>query len=539
MEPYPQGPLRQPRTERPAPRAIDRILVAFLLALIGACLLFKVAESANRLLSTDLVAVAFAEGGDDAYYYLTIARNAARGAGITIDGVEWTSGIQPLWALLCAIAYLAGSDRAAFAILYLASYAFWIGGALLLVLFVQRATRLPFPILAIPLVAGLFLWDRQLNELYVNGMESGLYLSALLLFLVVAQRSAGMTVRTPSLRRAAAMGVSAGILMLARNDGVFVCAFVMLALLVADRSRARFFELVVAGLIACVLVLPWIAYCYWVAGLFVPQSGVATSSALRPFSHPADTIRAFIVSFVPLLFVRLRGILTEPPIVGGLVAAVLTVGLAIAVFRPRSTLADAPTRLVLLALAASNVVLLAYYPLVSSAVQFYERYFGPVKLLIVILLSLVIVAAARRFESSRVFAAAASAVLLAAILSNVYWIAEPWGVAYRGYFGSSAYALARSPFMSDGSRIGMMESGRFGFMLPDRVVNLDGKMRVPALRALQQGKLGEEIARGNFDYILLNIFDEAFFDERAPGWRQGYVPAGKLGTLAVFKRKPQ
>ena len=130
-------------------------------------------------------------------------------------------------------------------------------------------------------------------------------------------------------------------------------------------------------------------------------------------------------------------------------------------------------------------------------------------------------------------------VLLAAILSNAYWIAEPWGVPYRGYFGSSAYALARSPFMSDGSRIGMMESGRFGFMLPDRVVNLDGKMRVPALRALQQGRLDEEIQRGNFDYILLNIFDEAFFDERAPAWRQRYVPAGKLGTLAVFRRKSQ
>ena len=91
--------------------------------------------------------------------------------------------------------------------------------------------------------------------------------------------------------------------------------------------------------------------------------------------------------------------------------------------------------------------------------------------------------------------------------------------------------------MWDGSRIGMMESGRFGFMLPDRVVNLDGKMRVPALRALQQGKLDEEIWRGNFDYILLHDFDEAFFDERAPAWRQRYSEVGQLGTLAVFKRR--
>lgn len=504
----------------------------------GACLAFKAAESVNRLMSSDLVAVAFAEGGDDAYYYLTIARNAARGLGITIDGVEWTSGIQPLWGLVCAIAYLAGSDRAAFSILYLISYVLWIAGAFLLVVFVQRATRLPFPLLAIPLIAGLLFWDRQLADIYVNGMESGLYISALLLFLVVGQRSAGTEVRTPSIRRAVILGLSAGLLMLARNDAVFVCAFVMIALLIGDRSIARLYELMVAGVVACALVVPWIAYCYWVAGLLVPQSGVATSAALRPFSHPLDTIRAFIVSFVPILFIRVRMLLTEYLWVGGLIAALLTTGLAYAVFRPRSPLADRPTRLVLLALAASNVVLLAYYPLVSSAVQFYERYFGPVKLLVVIMLSLVIVGAARRFEASRMFAGVASLAVVAAVLSNVYWIAEPWGVPYRGYFGSSAYALARSPFMSDGSRIGMMESGRFGFMLPDRVVNLDGKMRVPALRALQQGKLDEEIRRGNFDYILLNVFDEAFFDERAPAWRQRYSEDGRLGTLAVFKRKP-
>lgn len=516
---------------------MKKILPILLLMLIGAWLAFKGAESVNRLMSSDLVAVAFAEGGDDAYYYLTIARNAARGFGITIDGVEWTSGIQPLWGLVCAIAYLAGSDRAAFSLLYLTSYVLWIASAFLLVVFAQRATRLPFPVLAIPLIAGLLFWDRQLNDLYMNGMESGLYLAALLLFLLVAQRSAGIKVRMPSVRRAVVFGLSAGFLMLARNDGVFVCAFVMIALLIGDRSLARLYELMVAGVIACALVLPWIAYCYWVAGLLVPQSGVATSAALRPFSHPLDTIRAFIVSFVPILFVRVRILLTESPVVGGLIAAFLTIGLTLAVFRPRSPLADRPTRLVLLAFAASNVVLLAYYPLVSSAVQFYERYFGPVKLLVVIMLSLVIVGAARRFQASSVFAGVASLAVVAAFLSNVYWIAEPWGVPYRGYFGSSAYALARSPFMSDGSRIGMMESGRFGFMLPDRVVNLDGKMRVPALRALQQGKLDEEIRRGNFDYILLNVFDEAFFDERAPAWRQRYAEDGRLGTLAVFRRK--
>lgn len=86
-------------------------IAPLLLTLIGACLVLMAAESVNRLMSTGMVAVAFAEGGDDGYYYLTVARNAARGLGVTVDGVEWTSGFQPLWALVCTTAYLDGKMR--------------------------------------------------------------------------------------------------------------------------------------------------------------------------------------------------------------------------------------------------------------------------------------------------------------------------------------------------------------------------------------------------------------------------------------------
>ena len=47
---------------------MKKILPILLLTLIGAYLAFKGAESVNRLMSSDLVAVAFAEGGDDAEY---------------------------------------------------------------------------------------------------------------------------------------------------------------------------------------------------------------------------------------------------------------------------------------------------------------------------------------------------------------------------------------------------------------------------------------------------------------------------------------
>src|SRR5262245_20471955 len=36
---------------------------------------------------------------DDGYYYLQIARNVARGAGSTFDGINATNGYHPLWLL--------------------------------------------------------------------------------------------------------------------------------------------------------------------------------------------------------------------------------------------------------------------------------------------------------------------------------------------------------------------------------------------------------------------------------------------------------
>lgn len=46
---------------------------------------------------------------DDAFFYLTIARNIARGAGSTFDGLAPTSGYQPLWlGLLTAVFRITG-----------------------------------------------------------------------------------------------------------------------------------------------------------------------------------------------------------------------------------------------------------------------------------------------------------------------------------------------------------------------------------------------------------------------------------------------
>ena len=134
---------------------LSALLWGLIAVLVGA----QCVDLVHRMMSPDLVAVAFAEGGDDAYYFFTVARNIAQGHGITIDGTHWTTGFQPLWGLICAVPFLAPSDRAALAIIYLLSFLLWLAGAALFVRLVRRASTTPLQPQTTALIAVLFLGE--------------------------------------------------------------------------------------------------------------------------------------------------------------------------------------------------------------------------------------------------------------------------------------------------------------------------------------------------------------------------------------------
>lgn len=496
------------------------------------------ADFLDRLLSPDLVAVAFSEGGDDAYYFFTVARNVVAGHGATIDGVHWTSGFQPLWLIVDCLAFLAPSDRIAFFMVYLVSLVLWLAGALLFLAFVRRASGRPVDGLAAALVVTLFLCDAQLGQHYVTGMETGLYCSTTLVMLLAFQRY--LRLPAPSafdLRRAIGLGVLAGLFMLVRNDAVFLCGFLILAALTGPQGARRLREMVVAVFVASSLVMPWLAYCQWVAGVPLPQSGLATSSALRAISDPALTVRSLVESLVPLLFVKMDTLIGRHVAIAAVLAGTAAACVIAVTLRPRSPLLDRESRLVLLALAASAMALLGYYVAFSAAIQFYARYFVQLKLLMLTLIALLLVRGLDRCAIRPAVRAGAVGLAALAVASNIFWTVHWFGLPYKGYAGREAYELARSPYAKGATRIGMMESGRLGFMLPRRIVNLDGKMNVDALRALRADRLGQYVVAQDFDYIMLRGFDVRFFDERLPVWREHYAPADTLGELFVFARK--
>jgi hypothetical protein len=489
----------------------------------------------QRLTSPDLVAVSFSEGGDDAYYFFTVARNIAQGHGITIDGTHWTTGFQPLWGLVCAVAFLAPSDRAAMAIIYVISIALWLAGALLLVRLVRRASLTPLSPSAAALLVVLFLGEGQFTRSYFNGMETGLYLTSVLWLLVAFQDYLGLKPHRVGLPRVVSLGLLAGLTMLARNDGLFLCGTLLAATLFFGRRQHPVRDVAVVVAVASAMIVPWLAFCQWASGNPMPQSGIATSIGVRGYVPLVSITRKIVLSIDPLGFLKMRSLADDHLAVAAVLTLVVAALLVLCWRRARPVLVP-PSGLILLSLAGAVLCLLLYYPLASAAGQFFERYFTPLKLLVLLLLALLIVRGLARIEGRPLTGALILAVVAATVGSNLYWTTRDYGRPWRSYLGLEAYEIVRSPYATGTSRIGMAESGRLGFLYPARVVNLDGKMNVEALHALLAGRLGSYIQSANLDYIMLHDPDVEYFDRTIPDWRKHWRSHGMLGEFEVFEK---
>jgi hypothetical protein len=237
----------------------------------------------------------------------------------------------------------------------------------------------------------------------------------------------------------------------------------------------------------------------------------------------------------PLGFVKVRSLVDNH------VAAFAVLSLAIAAILALSWQRARPVLVprsgwIMLSLGAAVLCLLLYYPLVSAAGQFFERYFLPLKLLVLLLVAPPIVRGLAKVEGRPLAGALVLAVAAATVGSNLYWIARDYGRPSRSHLGPEAYDFVRSPYATGTSRIGMTESGRLGFLYPTRVVNLDGKMNVEALQALLAGRLGSYIQSANLDYIMLHAEDVGYFDQTIPEWRKHWRRHGMLGEFEVFEK---
>ena len=200
---------------------------------------------------------------DDAFYYFTIGRNIADGAGSTFDGLHPTNGYHPLWMVVCVAAFGLGLDgTAAVLALLVLQLALWVAALGVLGDVLVRAVD-GWPALAgrddeaaasrrgTALLATLWFVigaNPYVLKLFVNGMETGVAALVGALLLSASVRHGGDVLRRP-----VAGAVLLALLFLARTDAALLIApafgWVVLLRRRIDRAVAA-----AAGTVAAVVV---------------------------------------------------------------------------------------------------------------------------------------------------------------------------------------------------------------------------------------------------------------------------------------------
>jgi len=470
--------------------------------------------------------------GDDAFYFLNIARHIANGHGVTHDGINLTNGIQPLYTFMLVPLYWACGDNAILPI--------HLAGVLLALLSVASgwllfltARRLAGDGAGLVALA-LWMFSAYVLRQTLNGMETGV--SAF--FTIVSTWWYVMRIRpseeTPAPSAGALLtgGALLGLAILSRMDNVVLVAVVVGDHLVSLRGTPRegVRRSALFGAPAALAFGGWLAVNLVTTGSLLPVSGravrllsrvmVAADSetaaghaavpALRPVQQAslkdtwAHTVPMALETFLNLrqwrfLGDKLAGHRAVAAAAGALaVAAIL---LFLAVLRGTGVVAEcrhawrrlAPVHWTLVWLA----LLLAAYSLYVFGWWFYPRYLFPKAIVMSLFLAVFFDAVMLRSglaarEKARRLCWAALGSLLAAQLAfgSAYFLLRD-NEAFAAYY-EAALRLNRLP-LTKADRVGAFQSGIIGYFARPTVIGLDGVVNEGAYVALREGAL--------FDYL--------------------------------------
>jgi len=223
---------------------------------------------------------------DDAFYYLKIASNIARGLGPTFDGINLTNGFQPLWELLLVLlAKVSGGDKELLLHLSMLVQAILLGISVYLMFTLQRTMRIPLGIS----IVGTIIWSLAsfYLQLAMAGLEAGLRNVILLVCALVFLHSR----RSPSPKPIALLGFLLGIQALARLDSIFMLASIS-ALIFSDGLKRRSVRRSLLSLLclngfASVALSPWLLWNFLQFGHLMPVSGIVK---IRPIASYGDLL---------------------------------------------------------------------------------------------------------------------------------------------------------------------------------------------------------------------------------------------------------
>jgi hypothetical protein len=451
---------------------------------------------------------------DDAYYYFTIARNLAAGAGATFDGLAPTNGFHPLWLITITPMWLVAG----------ASQTFPIHLALTLGALFDLATMMGIWHLAqsltqrsalAALTVLVYAWNPYNLAASVNGLETSMGAMLFVWSLVVYWR----------LRLAVNVGwkdwlVMGGLwslLLLARTDYLIIVLPCVLDLACRQRHNLRYTWVAGFGMLVWT---PWLVWNWITFGSLIQVSGKAYPYYLHTlWEAEGHTFQQWLVQEARMAY----GILANLSHLSGfdkliVLLAFVSIGLVTVTWveRRRSTNPSLPNWIQLSGLlwpTLGALLLLLIHGLIRW--MYTPWYFVPMSILIALWFGIFL-----RWVGARMAALA----VIVGIAVVVFQIGQGVAVVRQGGMWAeqarTAQAfVAQRPCEKD-EVIGVSDSGYYGYFLPCRVVNLDGVVNNLAFQAIQQGQFRAYLDDISLNRVYLNEIIAAVV-----ALREGTVPS--------------
>jgi len=453
---------------------------------------------------------------DDGFYFLTLARSVAAGHGPTFDGLGPTNGFHPLWATVLTPLFLVDYDSPFTPVRIMIVLAIVIH--LVTAWTVRRAARQLGDDFTAWVVALLYLGNPVALYLVISGMESPLV--ALMVALLAGEAIALSSGRTTLADRGTVirLGLFCGLAMLARTDLVILAGMTLTAALLPATANERLNAggrlrgAVGAGLVAVAVIVPWLAWNLVRFGSVVQVSARAhkliSTNRWAPGSEDSvvrqlTTGTTFVQKFLQTMSAR-----SQLPL--GLLVAVLVVALALVGWWLFSVLSRHESRrhlarglrwltapaLYAAAFLAATVFLLGHIRSWYIA--------GPL-VVITLLLALPIQLLVGR-ETLSANGRLVSGFLLAGIAAVWYLPGAVLSTEIRlnaqrphSWQEAATWVHANT---SDDVRVASFNSGAFGYLTENTVINLDCVVNNRALPYLERRELLPFVTESRIAYII-------------------------------------
>ena len=432
---------------------------------------------------------------DDAFYYFLIAKNVLHGLGATVDGVNLANGFHPLWLIiLLPIFKIFGTASVPDLAPIYATLGFSIIlDAFIAIIIFRIVSRYTMNIWLRLTAMGLWLFNPFNIYEMLGGLETALsvlFVGFLILIGIKIRESRKNYLYILS-------GIVGGLMMLARLDNVFYFIFFLLWIFLT-RGDKKYRKVLLVGIIATLVVLPWLVWNITTFGMIIPVSGTVPI-LINHTLVSADNGPGIFVQLKAVGFFTYLGLKQIIQYTGMLVLAFIFIGLFLGWwFLKRDSklnfkLEQWPAELFLFFGFIANFVTNA-----SIRWTFRSWYFVAFNIFFILFLSWLLDRITPHIKYKKIFAA----VLLVVILGSFY---VGWSQNLRNREIAQAEMLAAAEWGNEnlpaGTIVGVFNSGVQGYFSKHRVTNIDGLVNVNAARAMEERRLWEYIKEENIEYI--------------------------------------